>query len=215
MTPASVPDLEIEPVGLPDAGRRAPLSDIPGVVLFTPARHSDERGFFSETFRLDAFRERVGEVALVQENHSLTRRRGSIRGLHCQAPPRAQGKLMRVTRGAVFDVVVDARRGSPTFGRHATVELSAENWRQLWAPPGLLHGFCTLTDDVEFLYRVTDYYSPEHDRAVAYDDPALGIAWPRFDGPPLLSAKDRLGRPFSELEHMFPADAAPIGLRRA
>ena len=176
--------------------------DIQGPLLITPKRHGDARGFFSEVFRGDVFEAHAGPVAFVQDNHSRSGRRGTVRGLHYQAPPRAQGKLVRVTRGAVFDVAVDVRNGSPTYGRHVTAELSEDNWRQLWVPPGFLHGFCTLVDDVEFLYKVTDYYSPEHDGAVAYDDPDLAIAWP-LTGEAEVSEKDRRAPPFRDLRPLF------------
>jgi dTDP-4-dehydrorhamnose 3,5-epimerase len=126
-----------------------------------------------------------------------------VRGLHYQSPPAAQGKLVRVTRGAVYDVLVDVRRASSTYGRHVGVELSADNWRQLWAPPGFLHGFCTLTDDVEFLYKVTSYYSPEHDGAVAFDDPVLGIDWPLDGAQALISEKDRAAPRFADMPVVF------------
>lgn len=177
--------------------------DIAGPLLITPPRHGDARGFFSEVFRQDRFEAAAGPVVFVQDNHSRSRARGVIRGLHYQAPPAAQGKLVRVTRGAVYDAVVDARRGSPTYGRHIGVELGEENWRQLWVPPGFLHGFCTLTDDVEFLYKVTSYYSPEHDGAVAFDDPALGIDWPLDGGEAIVSDKDRRAPRFADMPAVF------------
>ncbi|AXS42497.1 dTDP-4-dehydrorhamnose 3,5-epimerase [Breoghania sp. L-A4] len=164
---------------------------IPGVVAVTPAKHADARGFFSEVYNRERFREAGIEAEFVQDNHSLSTRRGVIRGLHFQSPPHAQGKLVRVTRGAALDVVVDIRHGSPTFGQHVAVELSAENWKQLWVPPGLAHAFCTLSDNVEFLYKVTDYYAPECDFGLAFDDPALGIEWPVAPGDAILSEKDR------------------------
>ncbi len=177
--------------------------DIAGPLLITPARHGDARGFFSEVFRQDRFEAAAGTIVFVQDNHSRSKARGVIRGLHYQAPPAAQGKLVRVTRGAVYDAVVDARRGSPTYGRHIGVELSEDNWRQLWVPPGFLHGFCTLTDDVEFLYKVTSYYSPEHDGAVAFDDPALGIDWPLDGAPAVVSDKDRRAPLFADMPAVF------------
>ena len=177
--------------------------DIAGPLLLTPARHGDPRGFFSEVFRADRFEAAAGPVAFVQDNHSRSSSKGVIRGLHYQAPPFAQGKLVRVTRGAVYDVLVDARRDSPTYGRHVGVELSESNWRQLWAPPGFLHGFCTLTEDVEFLYKVSAYYSPEHDGAVAFDDPALGIDWPLDGAEPLVSDKDRRAPRFADMPRVF------------
>ena len=130
--------------------------NIEGPLLLTPKRHGDARGFFSEVFRQDVFDAAVGgAVGFVQDNHSVSKMKGVLRGLHFQRPPFAQGKLVRVTKGAVLDVAVDARVGSPTYGRHVAAELSADNWSQLWVPPGFLHGFCTLSDEVEFLYKVT------------------------------------------------------------
>lgn len=177
---------------------------VPGVVAIEPSRIGDERGFFSETFRSDRFDAEVGTTVFVQDNHSRSSVRGTLRGLHYQKDPRAQGKLIRVTRGAILDVAVDIRTGSPTFGQHVAVELSEANWRQLWVPPGFLHGFCTLVDDVEVVYKVTDYYSREHDAGVRWNDPALGIAWPFPEADITLSDKDRnapllseIGQPFS------------------
>ena len=177
--------------------------DIDGPLLLTPKRHGDARGFFSEVFRQDAFEAAAGPTRFVQDNHSRSQKKGVIRGLHYQSPPFAQGKLVRVTRGAVYDVAVDVRRGSPTFGRHIGVELGEGDWRQLWVPPGFLHGFCTLTEDVEFLYKVTAYYSAEHDGAVAFDDPAIGIDWPLEGAAPLVSDKDRRAPPLAELAALF------------
>ncbi len=163
---------------------------IPGVKLVTPKRFGDHRGFFSETWNDRLFREQVADVTFVQDNHSLSAAKGTLRGLHFQKPPSAQGKLVRVTRGAVLDVAVDIRHGSPTFGKHVAVELSAENGAQLWVPEGFLHGFCTLTENVEFLYKVTGYYSPEDDGGVIWNDPDIGIEWPVDAGGPVLSGKD-------------------------
>ena len=177
--------------------------DIEGPLLLTPRRHGDARGFFSEVFRRDLFEAAVGPMEFVQDNHSRSSKRGVIRGLHYQTPPFAQGKLVRVARGAVYDVAVDVRRGSPTYGRHVGVELSEGDWRQLWVPPGFLHGFCTLTDEVEFLYKVTAYYSAEHDGAVAFDDPVLGIDWPLDGAEPLVSGKDRSAPPLAALPPLF------------
>lgn len=165
--------------------------DIPGVFLIEPKKHGDDRGFFSETFRLDLFRQMVGDVAFVQDNHSMSGQAGTIRGLHFQRPPFAQGKLVRVTRGAVIDVVVDIRKGSPTYGQSLKVELSAANWRQLWVPVGMLHGFCTLEDQTEFLYKVTAYYDAASDAGVRFDDPDLGIDWPVAADRAVVSEKDR------------------------
>ncbi len=177
--------------------------EIEGPLLLTPSRNGDGRGFFSEVFRLDKFEAAAGAVSFVQDNHSRSAARGTLRGLHYQAPPQAQGKLVRVARGAVYDVAVDIRPASPSYGRHIGVELSAENWHQLWIPPGFLHGFCTLTEDVEFLYKVTAYYSPEHDGAVAFDDPDLGIAWPFARDRLTLSGKDRAAPRLRDLPPIF------------
>ena len=165
--------------------------EIAGPVLLTPKKFGDERGFFSETFSARAVSPLIGAQNFVQDNHSLSKPAGTVRGLHFQIDPMAQGKLVRVTRGAVFDVAIDLRRASPTFGQHVAVTLSAENWRQLWIPAGFAHGFCTLEDGTEVIYKVTQYYAPECDRGLAFDDPALGIAWPRPAENYLLSPKDR------------------------
>lgn len=164
---------------------------IEGLLLIEPTRIGDARGFFSETFRADRFEEAAGPVRFVQDNHSASAARGTIRGLHFQKEPRAQGKLIRVTKGAIVDVAVDIRTGSPTYGKHVTVELSAENWRQFWVPAGFLHGFCTLVEDVEVIYKVTDYYSRDHDAGVRWDDPEIGITWPVSSAEARLSDKDR------------------------
>jgi dTDP-4-dehydrorhamnose 3,5-epimerase len=177
--------------------------DIDGPLLLTPPRHGDVRGFFSEVFRQDVFDAHAPGIAFVQDNHSRSNRRGVIRGLHYQAPPAAQGKLVRVSHGAVYDVVVDGRRGSATFGKHVGVELSDENWKQLWVPPGFLHGFCTLTDEVDLLYKVTAYYSPEHDGAVAYNDPDIRIEWPLDGAEPVVSEKDRRAPRLRDVPAMF------------
>ncbi len=165
--------------------------DIPDLVLVTPKRIGDERGWFSEVFREDLFRAQAGGVSFVQHNQSYSRPKGTVRGLHFQLEPKAQGKLVRCTRGAVLDVAVDLRSSSPTFGQHVAVELSAENGRQVWIPAGFAHGFCTLTEDCELAYMVTDYYSAPHDRGVLWNDPDLAIAWPVTDADAILSDKDR------------------------
>jgi dTDP-4-dehydrorhamnose 3,5-epimerase len=163
---------------------------LPGVLLLTPKAFGDDRGTFMEAFRQDVFAGAAPGVVFVQDNVSLSRRKGTVRGLHYQRPPMGQGKLVRCGRGAILDVAVDIRSGSPNYGRHVAVELGAENRRQLWVPSGFLHGFCTLTDDAEVLYKVTAHYSPQHDGAVAWDDPDLGIAWPVDAASAILSAKD-------------------------
>ena len=182
--------------------------DIDGPLLLTPARHGDERGFFSEVFRQDAFEASAGPTVFVQDNHSVSRVKGVLRGLHFQRPPFAQGKLVRVSRGAVFDVAVDVRQGSPTYGRHVTAELTADNWRQLWIPAGFLHGFCTLTEEVEFLYKVTAVYSAPHDGAVAFDDPDLGVAWPFGREALTLSQKDLAAPRLRDLAPLFPVGSS-------
>lgn len=151
---------------------------IPGVLLIAPARHGDERGWFSETFRQSALEEagfRGG--AFVQDNHVRSTTRGIVRGLHFQAPPHGQAKLLRCVRGAIFDVAVDIRIGSPTYGRWVGAELSADNALQLLVPEGFAHGYCTLTDECEVLYKVTGYYAPQAEGAVRFNDPAIGVDW--------------------------------------
>jgi dTDP-4-dehydrorhamnose 3,5-epimerase len=172
--------------------------DIPDVFLVTPEKRIDQRGFFSEVFRADAFAGAGIEAIFVQDNHVRSERKGVLRGLHYQAPPHAQGKLIRCTRGAILDVCVDIRVGSPSYGRHVAVELSAANWAQLWVPPGFAHGYVTLGDDCE----VTDYYAPECDMGIAWDDPALGIDWRLSASEVILSDRDR--------RHPRLADAAPV-----
>jgi dTDP-4-dehydrorhamnose 3,5-epimerase len=164
---------------------------IPDVVLIEPKRIGDARGTFSETFRQDRFTAEVGPFVFVQDNQSRSALKGTIRGLHFQREPRAQGKLVRAISGAVLDVAVDIRAGSPSFGRFVAAELSAGNGHQLWVPPGFLHGFCTLSDDVELAYKVTDYYSPEHDAGVRWDDPDIAVPWPVKAAEAVLSDKDR------------------------
>ncbi|MBV9219110.1 MAG: dTDP-4-dehydrorhamnose 3,5-epimerase [Methylobacteriaceae bacterium] len=175
---------------------------IPDVKVITPRRFGDERGFFSEVFNARALAG-LGDHSFVQDNHALSAKAGTIRGLHFQVAPYAQGKLVRVARGRALDVAVDLRRASSTFGRHVAIELSAANWRQLWIPPGFAHGYCTLEPDTELLYKVTAYYSAEHDCGLAFDDPALGIAWPVEAGAATLSAKDRRQPRLADLPHVF------------
>jgi len=179
---------------------------IKGLFAFTPKRFGDERGFFSETFNARAFEEAVPGVTFVQDNHSLSRDPGVIRGLHFQKPPHAQGKLVRVTRGRVLDVAVDIRKGSPTYGQHVAVELSADNWTQFWVPAGFAHGFCTLEPDTEFLYKVTDYYAPESDSGIAFDDPDLEIDWPFDRTSTTLSGKDAALQAFRDFDSPFTYD---------
>lgn len=177
--------------------------EIPDVKLITPQRLYDERGFFSETYNQQRLAELGIEADFVQDNHSFSSVRGVVRGLHFQVNPHAQGKLVRVARGAIFDVALDIRRGSPTYGRHVSTMLSAENWEQLWIPVGFAHGFCTLEPDTEVLYKTTDYYVPECSRGIRWDDPALGIAWPIDRQGAVLSDADRHYQRFADLPVAF------------
>ena len=176
---------------------------LPEVAIVTPPRFGDARGFFSEVFKADAFAAAFGPTAFVQDNQSWSAETGTVRGLHYQLPPYAQGKLVRVLRGRILDVAVDIRRASPLFGRHVAVELSAANGEQLWIPPGFAHGFCTLEPDCEVLYKVTAPYAADHEYGVAFDDPALGIGWPVTPGAAILSDKDRRHPPLAEQTHVF------------
>ena len=179
---------------------------IPGVMLIEPKRFGDHRGFFSETYSRDALRLAGFDREFVQDNHSLSERPGTLRGLHFQSAPFAQDKLVRCVRGAIFDVAVDIRKGSPTFGSHVAVELSDENWRQLLIPRGFAHGFLTLTPACEVVYKVTAPYSADHDLGVAFDDPALAIAWPTSTDRLVVSEKDRRHPRLADLPPYFPAD---------
>jgi dTDP-4-dehydrorhamnose 3,5-epimerase len=166
-------------------------TDIADVKLIMPRKHGDNRGFFSEVYRQDVLAKAGLHLQFVQDNHSLSAQVGTLRGLHFQAPPFGQDKLVRVLRGAIIDVAVDLRASSPTFGKHVAVELSAANWRQLLVPIGFAHGFCTLEPDTEVFYKVTNYYSAAHDMGLAWDDPALAIEWPVDGQSAVLSDKDR------------------------
>lgn len=171
---------------------------ISDVVLIEPKVFGDDRGFFFESFNESRFADTVGTtVSFVQDNHSKSLR-GVLRGLHYQIQ-QAQGKLVRVVAGEVFDVAVDIRRSSPTFGQWVGAILSAENKRQMWIPEGFAHGFVVTSESAEFLYKTTDYWAPEYERCIAWDDPAIGIAWP-IDAPPILSDKDRQGRLLADAE---------------
>ena len=161
---------------------------LPGVVIVEPVVHGDHRGYFMETYSVRAMAEIGIDAAFVQDNQSYTAQKGTLRGIHFQNAPMAQAKLVRVTRGAVMDVAVDLRRGSPTYRQWVAVELSADNKRMLFIPRGFGHGFLTLTDDVEFCYKVDNLYSRECDRGIRYDDPTIGVAWGAAS--PVLSAKD-------------------------
>ncbi len=162
-------------------------TDIPGVIVIEPQIHRDDRGFFLESYHEPRYREAGIQARFVQDNHSQSTR-GTVRGLHGQSP-HPQGKLVRVTAGEVFDVVVDVRRGSPAYGKYLATELSAANFRQIYLPPGVLHGFLVTSEIAEFEYKCTDIFHPESDFSVAWNDPDIGIAWPIED--PILSEKDR------------------------
>ena len=170
----------VEPTGIPD------------VLLITPPRFLDDRGFFSETWNERRFVEAGVPDPFVQDNHARSADRGVVRGLHLQIAPNAQGKLIRVVRGSIWDVAVDIRHGSPTYGRHAGVVLSADNWQQLWIPAGLLHGYCTLEADAEVIYKVTAPWDRQAERGVIWNDPDLAIPWPVAPDEAILSDKDRI-----------------------
>ena len=179
---------------------KATQTKIPDVWVIEPRVFGDDRGFFFESFNEKAFNEATGnKLPFVQDNHSRSVM-GVLRGLHYQLPPRAQGKLVRVVQGEVFDVAVDIRKDSPTFGQWVAEILSAENKKQLWIPPGFAHGFLTLSETAEFLYKTTDYWSPEHERAIIWNDPAIDIAWPLSGAQPMLAAKDAAGTAFVSAE---------------
>ena len=172
---------------------------IPGLLILEPKVFGDARGFFMESYNAKAFQDATGlDVNFVQDNHSRSGK-GVLRGLHYQIE-QAQGKLVRVTRGSVFDAVVDLRKSSPPFGQWAGVELSEENSRQLWIPPGFAHGFLVTSDSADFLYKTTDYYAPQFERSLAWNDPTVGVEWPLAGTAPLLSAKDVAGKPLAECE---------------
>lgn len=172
--------------------------DFEDVFLLTPRIFGDDRGFFTETFRLSHFSENVGDFPLVQDNHSYSRSIGTVRGLHFQTDPMAQGKLVRCISGAILDVIVDIRPGSANFGKHLTVELNSESCQQVWVPPGYAHGFCTLMPDTIVNYRVSEYYSGAHDAGIAWDDPDLQIKWPVSGDAAVLSDKDKIHPRLSE-----------------
>jgi len=165
---------------------------IQDVKLVTPQKFGDERGFFSETWQQDRFAAAGIPGPFIQDNHALSTRRGVVRGLHLQVPPSGQGKLVRVVRGAIWDVAVDVRHGSPSFGKFVAAELSAENWQQLWVPVGFLHGYCTLTEVTEVIYKVSGPYDRAAERGVIWNDPDLALPWPVPPGGPLLSDRDKL-----------------------
>lgn len=172
---------------------RVEALNIPAVKILAPGKHGDDRGFFSETYNKKALAAAGVRLEFVQDNHSFSAAKGTVRGLHFQTPPFAQDKLVRVVRGAIFDVAVDLRRGSPTYGRHVSATLSATAWNQILVPIGFAHGLMTLEPDTEVIYKVSDYYAPEHDHGLLWNDPTLGIEWPLAEPEPeaILSDKDR------------------------
>lgn len=179
------------------------VAEIPDIKLITSKAFEDKRGYFSETWNYRDFTEAVGDFRFVQDNHSLSRLAGTLRGLHFQCPPAAQDKLVRCLRGRVFDVAVDIRHDSPSFGKHVAVELSAENRRQVLIPAGFAHGFLTLEPDTELFYKSTGYYSQAHDMGITWDDPTLAIDWPVPPGGLILSDKDKTLPRFSDLPPIF------------
>ncbi len=183
---------------------RLAISD---VALLRPKRHGDARGYFVESFSDRAFRREVGEARFVQDNEALSAQKGTVRGLHFQRPPTAQGKLVRALKGAIYDVAVDIRTGSPTFGQHVSAVLTAEEGDQLWVPPGFAHGYCTIEPDSMIAYKVTDFYSAADDGGIAWDDPALGIPWPVEPGAALLSDKDTRQPKLADLPPVFTYEA--------
>ncbi|WP_027184953.1 dTDP-4-dehydrorhamnose 3,5-epimerase [Desulfovibrio inopinatus] len=164
-------------------------TEFPGLIIYEPNVFGDNRGYFMESYNRKVFHENGIDIDFIQDNHARSQHKGVVRGLHFQLPPKAQTKLVRVTRGAVYDVVVDLRKGSPTYGKHYGIELSEDNKRQFLVPKGFAHGYVTLCDDVEFLYKVDEYYSKEHDCGILWSDPELGIQWPVEN--PVLSEKDK------------------------
>jgi dTDP-4-dehydrorhamnose 3,5-epimerase len=176
---------------------------IPEVKLITPAKIGDARGFFSEIYKRNEFETAGIYVDFVQENHSLSEQRGTIRGLHYQTHPFAQDKLVRVVRGRIFDVAVDLRASSPTYKMYVAAELSADNWQQMLIPIGFAHGFCTLVPNTEIVYKVSNYYSRAHDFGIAWNDPDIGIKWPVGEGGAVLSDKDKVQPRLCEIGRVF------------
>ncbi|TMV08452.1 dTDP-4-dehydrorhamnose 3,5-epimerase [Ruegeria sediminis] len=181
---------------------------IPDVLVITPARFGDDRGFFSESWSARKMAEHGLDTLFVQDNHSFSAKAGTVRGLHFQSPPHAQAKLVRCGRGRLFDVVVDIRRGSPTYGKWVGEELSFENGKQLFVPVGFLHGFVTREDGTEIVYKCSDYYAPDCDGAVRYDDPDIGIDWKLGDSVPVLSGKDAAAPLLRDLQNPFVFEGA-------
>ncbi|MAE59859.1 MAG: dTDP-4-dehydrorhamnose 3,5-epimerase [Planctomycetaceae bacterium] len=176
---------------------------IPDVKLLVPKKHGDHRGFFSETYNKQAFAEAGIDLDFVQDNHSLSAERGVMRGLHYQSPPFGQDKLVRVVQGSVLDVAVDLRKSSPTYGQHITAEISAENWTQILVPIGFAHGFITLKPNTEVIYKVTNYYAPNNDGGVLWNDPDIGVDWPFDEADVTLSDKDKVQPRLKDLPTIF------------
>jgi dTDP-4-dehydrorhamnose 3,5-epimerase len=179
------------------------ITDIPGLVLLEPRKFGDHRGFFSEVYNKRNMEKYGFDKEFVQDNQSLSVEKGVVRGLHYQSPPFAQDKLVRVVRGRILDVAVDIRKGSPTYGDHVAVELSAENWRQLLAPIGFAHGFVTLERNTEVVYKVTNYYAPDHDHGVLWSDPEIGVDWGVSPEAAIVSDKDRAQPRFGAINSPF------------
>lgn len=173
------------------------------VLEIKPKKFGDNRGFFSETFNARQLSSTGLDVDFVQDNHSYSVATGTLRGLHFQAPPAAQGKLVRVSKGEIFDVAVDIRHGSPSFGQWAGIHVSEESWNQIYVPPGFAHGFLTLAPNTEVIYKVSEFYSPEHDRSIRFDDPRIGINWPSVDQAFELSEKDREAPMLADIDTGF------------
>jgi dTDP-4-dehydrorhamnose 3,5-epimerase len=172
------------------------------LILIDTSRHTDKRGFFAETYSLKKYADFGVDVEFVQDNHSFSRDVGTLRGLHFQTPPNSQSKLVRCGRGSIFDVAVDIRKGSPTYGEWRGYSLTGDNGRQLYVPGGFAHGFVTLEPNSEIVYKCSDYYVPETEGSLFWDDPGIGIDWP-LQGPPILSAKDRAAPLFKEFDSPF------------
>lgn len=177
------------------------IEGIEDVVLVEPQRFEDGRGWFMETYKRSPFVDAGIDAEFVQDNHSLTRDKGIIRGLHYQRQPKPQGKLVRCTRGRIYDVAVDLRQGSPTYKEWVSVELSPDDGRQIWVPPGFAHGFCSLAADTEVAYKVTEEWDPDLDSGFAWDDPEVGVEWPVSD--PILSEKDQKAPSFADCDAEF------------
>jgi dTDP-4-dehydrorhamnose 3,5-epimerase len=192
MVKAQVSRWTIEPLAIAD------------VRLIVPTRYSDDRGFFAETFSQRDWAAGGISFSGIQDNQAVSHRAGTVRGLHYQRPPLAQAKIVRVTRGAIFDVAVDLRRSSPTYGRHVTTEISSERGNQIFVPGGFAHGYCTLTPDTEVVYKVDQYYAVSHEGGLLWNDPALGIAWPALAGDAIVGERDQQLPPLAALTSPFP-----------